>query len=205
MNNYCPNCDAILQMDAKSCPECGFNLQVADEMFGVPPYVQPGVSDMAKFFSAGEIEKLRNRVKKFEQRFPQVFLSFITSRLPEKAPVKPYMFWLAERAHPFPDSLSGTNARGVLLCFDCENMRTGLQLGYALEELISPTDLEDCLQVSDSYSEKNRYCRGLIEVIEELELCLEKAWKFDYRKQQKVDSDTLTEVDAETTDSWEKY
>jgi len=172
----CPYCDLPAFDGIVSCDGCGFDLSMADRMFGMPPHVSPGVSDPVKLLTKSQIEKVQARIEEFHRTFPQVTLGLVIHRLPAEAPLRPYMFWLSERAQVFPQTASGSDARGVMVLFDAENGRLGLLPGYALEDLLTEQDFHAALAHGDRAFSKGQIVKGFAAVIDGVEKMLKTAW-----------------------------
>ncbi|HUF60756.1 MAG TPA: hypothetical protein VMN36_01660 [Verrucomicrobiales bacterium] len=147
----CPDCRIPLPPRAESCPQCGFSLD-ADRLtkrFGVPPALQPGINDLARVFSRGQISRIDRRILDFEHGLRQILLSVVTQRIPLESRLGAYAFWIFNASSPNQppgEAVEHNRIHRILFLVDTSNHRATLTLSYGLEPFVGPETLDAVLQ-----------------------------------------------------------
>jgi uncharacterized membrane protein YgcG len=146
----CPYCSNPALESLQECPRCGFALHKLDALFGALPRLSPCISDEAALFHAKDIKKLKQDLKSFHEKFPQLFLHIVTTRLNVGASLTAYAFWIFNKAGICNELEKGGDNRNVLLMIDAVNARAVLIVGYGLEPFISEQQLGDAVAAGRS-------------------------------------------------------
>lgn len=127
------------------CPECRLTLQKLDLKFGLVPRHSRYLSDRAGKLDLGDMEEVREQLRLFERKFPQVLLSVFVTDLPAGTSVREYAFWLANRARFTPIQKSAAENFDMLLVIDLIGNNAALIVSYGLEKFLAETDLDEAL------------------------------------------------------------
>jgi hypothetical protein len=141
----CPSCLATMPTPEPRCPECRLTLQKLDLKFGLVPRHSRYLSDRAGKLELGEMEDVREQLRLFERKFPQVLLSVFVTDLPAGTSVREYAFWLANRARFTPIQKSPVENFDMLLVIDLLGNNAALVASYGLEKFFSEDDLDSAL------------------------------------------------------------
>jgi uncharacterized membrane protein YgcG len=127
------------------CPECRLTLQKLDLKFGLVPRHSRYLSDRAGKLDLGDMDAVREDLRLFERKFPQVLLSVFVTDLPAGTSVREYAFWLANRARFTPIQKSAAENFDMLLVIDLLGNNAALIASYGLEMVLPEADLDDAL------------------------------------------------------------
>jgi hypothetical protein len=141
----CPSCSGLLPTPEPRCPTCGLTLQKLDVKFGLVPRHSRFLSDRSGKLEAGQLDELREQLRVFELKFPQVLFSVFVTDLPAGSSVQEYGFWLANRARFSSIQKSPGDNFDLLLVIDLSGNAASLTTSYGLEKYVSAEDLEDAL------------------------------------------------------------
>jgi len=159
---------------ASACPQCGFTLADADGQFGGRELRLRCLADTAGLLRHEERERVEAAMRRFRQRFPQLFVTIYTGALGEAAHLRRFGLWLLNRAN-FVDMPPGSsNAAGILLTIDPVIKTAGMSVGYLLEPFLEETDTFECLARAHSYFLEGRYADGMIKAFDQLTWLLRK-------------------------------
>ncbi len=142
----CPSCAAELAAPAPRCPTCKLSLQKLDAKFGLVPRHSRYLSDRAGRLELSAMEDIRERLRLFEKKFPQVLFSVFVTLLPPGSSVAEYAFWLANRARFNNVSRVQAENYDLLLVIDLGAPAAALNAGYGLEQFVGETDLAEALE-----------------------------------------------------------
>ena len=138
----CPSCGASLAAQADRCPECKLSLKRLDMKFGMVPRHSRYLSDRSGQLALAEMESLREALRLFERKFPQILFSVLVTELPAGSSVSEYAFWMANRARfSSVEKTQGDNF-DLLLVLDLASQTAALTTGYGLEPHVSEEDLQ---------------------------------------------------------------
>lgn len=142
----CPSCGTPLAAPAPRCEACKFSLQRLDMKFGLVPRHSRYLSDRSGRLALSEMTTLREALRLFEKKFPQILLSVLVTELPVGSGVREYAFWMANRARF--SSIEKTQGENfdMLLVIDLAAGEAALTAGYGLEPHITEEELALALQ-----------------------------------------------------------
>ncbi|MGI8820570.1 MAG: TPM domain-containing protein [Chthoniobacterales bacterium] len=141
----CPSCAHLLAAPEPRCPACKLSLQKLDAKFGLVPRHSRYLSDRAGRLELSEMEEVREALRLFEKKFPQVLFSVFVTSLPGGSSVSEYAFWLANRARFNSIQKVRSENFDLLLVIDLGTNAAALTTGYALENYLSEDDLSAAL------------------------------------------------------------
>jgi uncharacterized membrane protein YgcG len=104
------------------------------------------LSDRSGKLALGEMESLREALRLFEKKFPQILFSVLVTELPAGSSVSEYAFWLANRARFSSVEKIEADNFDLLLVLDLASQTAALTAGYGLEPYVTEEDLEAGLQ-----------------------------------------------------------
>jgi uncharacterized membrane protein YgcG len=141
----CPSCRTPLAEPVQHCPKCRFTLHRADPKFGAVPRHSRFLTDRSQTLSRTQIARLRDALRLFHKKFPQVLLSVFVTELPDGSSANEFAFWMANRARfgTVPKVLEEN--LDLLLVIDLHNNKAALVGGYGLEPFVSEDDLQAAL------------------------------------------------------------
>lgn len=170
----CPRCVQKIHRGAAICPHCGFALADADARFDGIELNLHGLTDTAGLLRRGERERVEAAMRQCGRRFPQLFIAIFTGAFGEMDELRPFGFWLLNRA-TFAEVPPGlTNAAGILLTIDPEAKAAALTTGYLLDAFLEEADTFDCLARAHSHWLEGRYADGMIKALAQLQWVLRK-------------------------------
>lgn len=141
----CPSCEMTIEAPAPRCPHCKVSMQKLDLRFGLVPAHSRLLSDRSATLPLPEMKQLREKLRLFHKKFPQVLLSVFVTELEHGTPVSEFAFWMANRARfTSADKMRGENFN-LLLVIDVTNSAASLTTGYGLEKYIPETALQAAL------------------------------------------------------------
>ena len=153
---------------AAACPHCNFTLRQLDPKFGTTPLHNRFLTDRAQSLTLEELERLRELLQGFENKFPQLFLSVFVTDLPDGTNIGEYTFWLLNRAQFSSVDSVGAQNFDLLLVIEPTRQSAALAVGYGLEKYVSEEDLHDVL-VAAKPALRDEQLEGAIRIcIEEL-------------------------------------
>ena len=150
----CPSCATRLTQPEVRCPSCRIALQKLDLKFGMVPRHSRYLSDRSGTLALTEMEEIREALRLFEKKYPQILFSVFVSELPPDGSASEYAFWLANRARFSSVEKVEAENFDMLLVVDVTTKTAALTTGYGLEKHVSEEDLQDALEAAaNSFSE----------------------------------------------------
>ncbi len=183
----CPRCVQQIHRAAAACPHCGFTLADADGWFGGRERRVHSLADTAGVLRRGERERVEAAIDQFKRRFPQLFVAIYTAALGEVAALRPFGFWLLNRATFDEVAPATSNAAGILLTLDPESKAAGLTFGYLLDPYLEEADTFECLSRAHSHWLEGRYADGMIKALNQLSGVLRKRCRQARRNPQRFE------------------
>ena len=162
----CPSCHISLSTPAPECPNCKLTLDGLDRKFTLVPYCSRYLSDRSERLHLEEIEKLRDLLRFFERRFPQICFSVLLIDVGAHISISEYAFWLINRARFSTIGAVGPKNFDLFLVVDPVGRAAALIAGYALENYISEQDLQDALSAGSDGFHEGDLSRGIQACIE---------------------------------------
>ena len=146
----CPSCQALFSVPPPKCPQCGLTLAELDRKFGIVPLYSRYLTDRSERLSLRDASKLREALRLFGRKFPQLLFSVVLMDLRPRAPVAEYAFWLINRARFSEFQATGPRNFELLLVIDPGAKEAALITGYGLENFVAEEDLEATLNAARS-------------------------------------------------------
>lgn len=170
----CPRCVQKIHRAAAACPHCGFTLVDADRWFGGRELSLGCLADTAGVLRREERARVEAALDEFRQRFPQLFVAIYTGVFGEAAALRPFGFWLLNRARFAEVTAATARTAGILLTIDPESKAAGLTFGYLLDPYLEETDTFDCLARAHCHWLEGRYADGMLKALDQLSRVLRK-------------------------------
>ena len=141
----CPSCQAVLETPQPRCPHCRFSLGKLDLRFGLVPAHSRLCTDRSGTLSLPDIKQIREQLRLFQKKFPQVLLSVFVNDFEPGTSVPEFAFWMANRARfTSSDRVRGENCN-LLLVVDLTSGSAALTSGYGLEKHVPEEALQKAL------------------------------------------------------------
>lgn len=148
------------------CPKCKLTLVQLDRKFGIVPHFTRYLTDRSSELTTREINKLRDLLRLFERKFPQLLFSVLVANLSSQVSISEYAFWLINRARFSALDAIGPKNFDLLLIVDPAAQSSALIVGYALEDYLSEQDLENALVAASNSFRTGDFAGGIRECVE---------------------------------------
>lgn len=165
----CPACRAPAFETDPACRQCGFSLEAADRIFGIPPALQRPIADTTGTLGAFARRRAAHVITEIERRFPQLSIAVVLTQVPSQAPMLPYAFWLFNRGSLSSAVSKGGDNRLVLLLIDTSSDRAITMVGYGLEPFMQEPHLQSCLQAAEHPLRRRRFAPAIESFARELD------------------------------------
>jgi uncharacterized membrane protein YgcG len=134
-----------LETPQPRCPQCRFSLGKLDLRFGLVPAHSRLFTDRSGTLPLPEIKQIREQLRLFQKKFPQVLLSVFVNDFEPGTSVAEFAFWMANRARfTSSDRVRGENCN-LLVVIDLTSGSAALTSGYGLENYVPEQALQDAL------------------------------------------------------------
>lgn len=143
----------------------------ADRQFG-DPWRLRRLTDRAGVLRNEQREQVQLAMGRFSRRFPQLFFAVYTGTAGTLEDLRPFGFWLLNRAVFDDVPIDMPNEAGILLLIDPEHHAACLTYGYALDPHLDEDCCFDCLARAHGHWIEGRYADGVIKLLEQLERVL---------------------------------
>jgi uncharacterized membrane protein YgcG len=170
----CPRCVQQIHRAAATCPQCGFSLADADQLFGNDEIKLRSLTDAAGIFRRHERDFLEVAMDKIAHAFPQIFVAIYTGSLGESGQLRQFGFWLLNRGVFEDVPMEKPNENGILIVIDPDSKAAGMTHGYLLDPYLDEKDSFECLSRAHAYWLEGRYAEGMLRTLRELEQLLKK-------------------------------
>jgi len=157
----CPSCATSFEAPESRCPTCRISLQKLDLKFGMVPRHSRFLADRSGRLTLPEMEELRQSLRLFEKKFPQILFSVFIAELPPDGSASEYAFWLANRGRFSSQERKQADNFDLLLVIDVTSESVALTTGYGLEKHVSEEDLEEALQAAESQWRDGDLAQGI--------------------------------------------
>lgn len=144
----CPSCQVPFSAPPPKCPQCGLTLTELDRKFGIVPLYSRYLADRTERLSLRDASQVREALRLFQRKFPQLLFSVVLIDLRPRAPVAEYAFWLINRACFSEFQATGPKNFELLLVIDPGAKEAALITGYGLENVVAEEDLEATLNAA---------------------------------------------------------
>lgn len=170
----CPRCVQLIHRAAVVCPQCGFSLSDADNMFGDSDVKLRSLTDTAGIFRRNDRDLLEDEMERIGIVFPQIFVAVFTGSVGEMANLRQFGFWLLNRGLFEDVPVEKPNEAGILIVIDPDSKVAAMTFGYLLDPFLEEQDTFDCLSRAHSYWLEGRYAEGLMKCLAQLRKLLKK-------------------------------
>ncbi len=164
---HCPHCAIDLNDPAPSCPDCGFHIRDLDAEFGLLPDREGLLLDGAEALTAAQRDEFASRLADITSATGcEVVVATVASSAP-RLPSE-HVFWLFNRW-----SIGGDGHVGVLILLALAERRVEVEVGHAVEGVISDEECTALLQHhAVPFFALERYGEGISHVLKVLEVVL---------------------------------
>lgn len=169
----CPFCQTVAKADAIECLACRLTFPRTNALLGALPRLAPTVADTTRSLSASDQVKLKARIGKIQQRFPQLVLQIVMHGFPGEHPFGMHAFWLFNSGNFAGDSQRGKVNHALLVALDPLRNEAAIVPGYGLETLLKAEALDHLLELAGPAWNDLRWAEGLFQVLDGLDLLLE--------------------------------
>lgn len=107
--------------------------------------LKPTLTDEGRLLSRSEVTRLRQVLREFEQRFPQLRISVVIRSPDQTYNRTAYLFWMFNRGGLHSAVEKAGNNRHVLVWLDPEVRGLSAMIGYGLEPLVSEEMLTNAI------------------------------------------------------------
>ncbi|MBL9133508.1 MAG: TPM domain-containing protein [Verrucomicrobiaceae bacterium] len=166
----CPACQSPVFENDAACRQCGFTLEAADRVFGVPPALHKPLTDPGRVLSMLARRRLEKCVARIEHHYPQVEVAVLLLEVPAQAPLGVYAFWLFNRGQLSSAVEKGGENRLVMLLVDLQTERAVVMAGYGLEPFLPESQLVMCLNRFSQQARRGGLADGIDGFLNELDL-----------------------------------
>ncbi len=170
---HCPFCQTPLKADAAECPACRLSYARTSSLLGPLPRFSPVVADTTRQLKETELDQLRGRIKKVEDRFPQLILNVVMHHFPAEHPFAMHAFWLFNASNYAGNSRRGSSNHALLLAVDPARGESAIIPGYGLEDCLKTEALDQLLHLASPAWKATRWAEGIAQVIDGLDQLLE--------------------------------
>ncbi len=148
-----------------------------DELFGIQDMSLNRFTDAAGVMRMKEREPMRRFLKRFEARFPQLFVSIYLGAFEELQSIRQLGFWMLNRAQYVDLDEGRPNENGILILVDVNSKSASITYGYALLPYLDEKMTFAALSAGHPAFLKGDYREALTLVVAKLESYLMKGWK----------------------------
>ncbi len=169
----CPFCQNPLEADAYECPACRLTYPRANAMVAALPRLTPMVADTTGLLPLADEPKLKKRIIRIQQRFPQLVLQVVIHAFPAEHPFSMHVFWMFNAANFAGDIRRGKNNHALLIALDPVRCEAAIIPGFGLEESLNPEALDPLLDFAAPAWESGQWSEGILAVLNGLDPLLE--------------------------------
>ena len=173
----CPRCVQSIHSAAEECPHCGFTMSMADAAFGGDDISLSKMTDTAGVLRMKEREPMRKILRRFEARFPQLFVAVYLGAFEQEVCLRQFGFWMLNRTVYRDLDEERSNTAGILILVDVNSKSVGITFGYALLPYLDEDFTFQALAAGHPSFIEGDYLGALRAVIQKLEVHLIKGWK----------------------------
>lgn len=154
----CPSCLLRLSDSANWCPGCHFTGADTVAMFPLPLPPLQTVFDAANLWSNFEQSRIRHRLEKLHDRFPQIRWSVYSLDAGDVANLRVFGFWLLNASPLAEDESEDQRAWTVLLVFNGASGKVALVPGYGVEPWVPDDQWQRALSMmSEAWNQGKRW------------------------------------------------
>ena len=119
------------------------------------------LSDRSGTLALPEMAEVREALRLFEKKYPQILFSVFVAELPPDGSASEYAFWLANRARFSSVEKVEAENFDLLLVIDVTTKTAALTTGYGLEKHVSEHDLQDALDAASNSFKEQELAEGI--------------------------------------------
>jgi hypothetical protein len=142
----CPRCGSPVEPAQAECGGCSFSLAAVIGTFGHKLVQLDRLTDAANCLRLRDAQAIDEYLEDLETDFPQVFFAAYFGVLPPSFSPGELSFWLLNHAAFNNEELKKLNEFAVLLIVDPVGKCAGINVGYALESVLTTKKLQKVLQ-----------------------------------------------------------
>jgi len=169
----CPYCQQPVAVDAADCAECKLTFPRACVLLGAALRLTPLVADTTRTLALAEHHRLKRRLRKIQERFPQLVPQVVVHHFPAEHPFSTHVFWLFNTANLAGDSRRGSDNHSLMIVLDPSRGEAAMIPGYGLEVFLTDDALDHLLGLAAEHWETGRWTEGLLRVLDGLDAWLE--------------------------------
>ncbi len=159
----CVKCEQSFHMGAEECPHCGYHLLEAQNFFGNEKYPFNYLYDNAGGVRHADRKKIREALKIFHQRFPQIRLCFVVHQEELDERQREWLFWVFNQAQ-MPEK--GDGQWGLLVALDFKRKELSSIRGYQISHYLSDADMFQCMSRVHHLLIAGEYARSFVMLID---------------------------------------
>ncbi len=142
-------------------------------LVGALPRLSPIFADTTGYLKRVEVGKLKSRIKKLHNRFPQLSVQVVMHRFPTDYPFTMHAFWLFNAGTFAGELKRGNENRALLIVVDPYRQECAIVPGYGLEPLLTQEALDHLLSMSCPAFGDGKWLIGFEELLDGLAQLLE--------------------------------
>lgn len=169
----CPYCQTTLLPDAGECGACRLSYPRASALLGAVPRLAGLVADTTATLGDTDQARLKQRLAKMQQRFPELVPQIVMHRFPDEHPFTLHVFWLFNAADFAGTSRRGSRNHALLIAIDPGRTEMAIMPGYGLEDLLTEESLGRILDAAAPLLRQCRWVDGMHQMLAELDTLLE--------------------------------
>jgi len=144
-------------------------MEIADRQYGGDDWQVRRLTDRAGVLRHEDRERVQLAMGRFSRRFPQLFIAVYTGTPGHVEDLRPFSFWLLNRAAFDDVPVDMPNENGILLSIDPESRAACITYGYLLDAHLDEDTTFDCLARAHGHWLEERFADGIVRVIDRLE------------------------------------
>ncbi|HUF63788.1 MAG TPA: TPM domain-containing protein [Verrucomicrobiales bacterium] len=156
---HCPDCGSAVGTVTESreaCAGCGFSVVALDALFGPDEMVMDQVTDMAGILTEAALRRMEKRLKRFERRFPPLFMCVYVGEPIGPGDLGRFGLWLLNRTRmDTPAGPRAENSSCLLFLVDPKAGEAALQCGYHAEACLTQGGAEQVMGKA-----ARQFCKG---------------------------------------------
>ncbi len=133
----CPYCQQPVAVDAAECAACRLTFPRACALLGAALRLTPLVADTTRTLDLADHHRLKRRLRKIEERFPQLVPQVVVHHFPAEHPFSTHVFWLFNTANLAGDSRRGRDNHSLMIVLDPSRGEAAVIPGYGLEVFLT--------------------------------------------------------------------
>jgi uncharacterized membrane protein YgcG len=142
-------------------------------LLGAVPRLAPLVADTTGTLRTSDHNRIKRRLEKMLQRFPQLVPQVVMHRFASEHPFSMHAFWLFNAADFAGASRRGRDNHSLMLAIDPFRAEAAIVPGYGLEPFLTNDALGGLLALASPDWQDRRWTDGILKVLDGLDRLLE--------------------------------